>query len=521
MPAALRGQRPAWRDPRLWIGIVLVAASVVVGARVLAAADDTVQVWAAARDLGAGQRVEADDLVAQRVRFADADALEGYFTVDDELPADLELTRSVAGGELLPRGAVGTPDETGLVEVPVAVEPELVPPSVAPGDVVDVYVVAPISADADREGPGAATGWPRARRCDRRRRPRAGVVVRHQRQAPARPRRARGGRAGVLRPPGPLRRPEPHRGPTRMKVVLLLAAGAAWETRALAMLSGRRDLVVLKRCVDVDDLLATATSGQADTAVVAIEAPGFDLAAVDHLVKHGVRAVAVVGDELGTVRASRIGVRATVPGDDLEALPETITTDHQPAPEPPPTPDDPPPSQGRVIAVWGPAGAPGRTTVATTLAAVLGSRARTTLVDADPYGGTVAQALGVLDEVSGLLSAARLAGSGMLEERFASVQRAFDQQFTVVTGLPRPDRWTEVRPGTVELLAEIASRHGHVVIDTGFGLDDDDLSGRPAATSSPWPPSRSPTRCWSSAPPTRSACRGWSGRWSTSASGAP
>jgi len=49
---------------------VLVAASVVVGARVLAAADDTVQVWAAARDLGAGQRVEADDLVAQRVRFA-------------------------------------------------------------------------------------------------------------------------------------------------------------------------------------------------------------------------------------------------------------------------------------------------------------------------------------------------------------------------------------------------------------------------------------------------------------------
>jgi len=153
VPAALRGQRPAWRDPRLWIGIVLVAASVVVGARVLAAADDTVQVWAAGGDLGAGQRVEADDLVAQRVRFADSDALAGYFTTDDELPADLELTRSVAAGELLPRAAVGTPDETGLVEVPVAVEPELVPPSVGPGDVVDVYVVAPLSADAQ---PGQA-----------------------------------------------------------------------------------------------------------------------------------------------------------------------------------------------------------------------------------------------------------------------------------------------------------------------------------------------------------------------------
>ncbi len=149
VPPALRGHRSGWRDPRLWIGIVLVAASVVVGARVLAAADDTVQVWAAASDLGAGQRVGADDLVAQRVRFADTDALGGYFTVDDELPADLELTRSIGQGELLPRAAVGTPDQTGLVEVPIAVEPELVPPGVEPGDVVDVYVVAPISADAD------------------------------------------------------------------------------------------------------------------------------------------------------------------------------------------------------------------------------------------------------------------------------------------------------------------------------------------------------------------------------------
>ena len=41
--------------------------------------------------------------MAQRVRFADTGALGGYFTVDDELPADLELTRSVGAGELLPR----------------------------------------------------------------------------------------------------------------------------------------------------------------------------------------------------------------------------------------------------------------------------------------------------------------------------------------------------------------------------------------------------------------------------------
>lgn len=263
-----------------------------------------------------------------------------------------------------------------------------------------------------------------------------------------------------------------------MKVVLLLAAGAQWETSALRVLTGRRDLVVLKRCVDVDDLLATATSGQADTAVVAIEAPGLDLAAVDHLGDHGVRTIAVVTDEGGTVRAGRIGVRTCL--DDVGELPAAITTDQ--APEPlPPVPSEAPaqPVGGRILAVWGPAGAPGRTTVATALAAALSRRAPTTLVDVDPYGGTVAQALGVLDEVSGLLSAARLASTGLLEEQFAGVQRSLDRQLTVVTGLPRPDRWSEVRAGTVELLAELAGRRGHVVLDTGFSLEDDDLSGRP------------------------------------------
>jgi MinD-like ATPase involved in chromosome partitioning or flagellar assembly len=176
------------------------------------------------------------------------------------------------------------------------------------------------------------------------------------------------------------------------------------------------------------------------------------------------------------VRAGRIGVRTTVV--EVDELPTAIATDHEP--EPPATPPAAPPTtRGRVVAVWGPAGAPGRTTVATALAAALSRRARTTLVDVDPYGGTVAQVLGVLDEVSGLLSAARLAAGGLLEERFSSVQRALDKQLTVVTGLPRPDRWTEVRSGTVELLAETAGRHGHVVLDTGFSLDEDDLSGRP------------------------------------------
>jgi hypothetical protein len=150
---AQRVRRPGWRDPRLWIGVVLVAGSVVAGSRLLAAADDTVQVWTAASDLGAGERLSEDDLVAARVRFADEDTQSGYFAVDDELPAELELVQSVGAGELLPRTALGRPGDSGLVEVPIAVEPEQVPPSVAAGALVDVYVVAAPDPDAPAQDP--------------------------------------------------------------------------------------------------------------------------------------------------------------------------------------------------------------------------------------------------------------------------------------------------------------------------------------------------------------------------------
>jgi MinD-like ATPase involved in chromosome partitioning or flagellar assembly len=70
----------------------------------------------------------------------------------------------------------------------------------------------------------------------------------------------------------------------------------------------------------------------------------------------------------------------------------------------------------------------------------------------------------------------------VLEARFASVPRALDDRLAVVTGLPRPDRYAEVRPGVVEHLVEVAARHGHVVVDTGFSLEEDpgsDLVTRP------------------------------------------
>jgi MinD-like ATPase involved in chromosome partitioning or flagellar assembly len=250
-------------------------------------------------------------------------------------------------------------------------------------------------------------------------------------------------------------------------------------------------LALLRRCVDVADLLAAASAGQADVAVVALGAPGLDATAVEQLQRFRVRVVAVVPPgpaESHRLRAARLGIGALVAEDDLAALVAAVRDEEQilelaePATD---ATDAPAGSPGRVVAVWGPGGAPGRTSVAAAVASELAARRRrTTLVDADPYGGSVAQQLGILDEVSGLLAAARLATAGALQERFGSVQRSIGDRLTVVTGLPRADRWVEVRVGALEHLLDVAAASGDVVVDTGFSLEADpllpgDLGSRP------------------------------------------
>lgn len=157
-PPALRVVRPGWRDPRLWIGVLLVAGSVVAGARLLAAADDTVAVWAVSADRGSGTPVVAEDLVVERVRFADARAVERYFPADEPVPAETVLTRAVGAGELLARSAVGATEADLVLQVPLAVDPQRVPPDVATGSVVDVWVSdgTAVRGDAARAAAGRA-----------------------------------------------------------------------------------------------------------------------------------------------------------------------------------------------------------------------------------------------------------------------------------------------------------------------------------------------------------------------------
>lgn len=134
---------------------------------------------------------------------------------------------------------------------------------------------------------------------------------------------------------------------------------------------------------------------------------------------------------------------------------------------------------GSIVAVWGPTGAPGRTTVAVNLAAELAGLvgpAGTLLVDADTYGGTVAQTLGLLDEAPGIAAAARAAGQGVLDAAaLALLAPVVTDGLRVLSGISRAARWAELPGSSLDVVWDVARTVARwTVVDCGFGVEDDE-----------------------------------------------
>lgn len=132
---------------------------------------------------------------------------------------------------------------------------------------------------------------------------------------------------------------------------------------------------------------------------------------------------------------------------------------------------------GRLVAVWGPTGAPGRTTVAVALAVELALAGHRTLIaDADTYGPSIAQTLALLDESAGLAAAVRAANQGVLDlQRLAVLAPQAQPGLRVLTGIPRPARWPELRPSGLQVVWRVArSLASWTIVDCGFGLESDE-----------------------------------------------
>jgi len=309
---------------------------------------------------------------------------------------------------------------------------------------------------------------------------------------------------------------------------VLVAVTGAWEAPLVGALERSRSLVVLRRCADLAELLAVAATGRAGAALVSADLHRLDRAAVARLTSAGVVVVGLAAPAALREQEPRLlalGVSAVAPVDAPAALLEELVhaaqqeasarppvdehlaragsprardrggraasgdpadaldvgdlggsdgTDDALDPLPPPGPGARP---GRLVAVWGPPGAPGRTTVATGLAAELAAAGEEVLLaDADTHAASAAQVLGVLDESPGLAAACRSAGAGVLDARaLARAAVEVTPRLRLLTGVSRSSRWPELEPASLERVWEVARAQARwVVVDLGSPLEADE-----------------------------------------------
>lgn len=276
-----------------------------------------------------------------------------------------------------------------------------------------------------------------------------------------------------------------------MTTTVLTAVTHHAETSLVAVLGRAPGITLVRRCADLAELLSTGAAGVARVAVVSADLRGLDRDALRHLAGHGVRVAGfcAADDEDAERRLRQLGVATLLrPGDDpdtvgavLRGLADATTSrplDDTAVDLPPdPAAGDDPAVGARVTVVWGPTGAPGRSTLALTLAAgIAASGLRTLVVDLDTWGASLAQMLGLVDEAPGVAAAARASEQGTLDvPALARLAPEVTPRLRILTGLPRADRWPELRAAAVEDVLRLArSVADHVVVDAGFAVEDDE-----------------------------------------------
>ena len=190
----------------------------------------------------------------------------------------------------------------------------------------------------------------------------------------------------------------------------------------------------------------------------------------------GVRVIGLVSDEVTRRHAGSVGLFETAdamaPWPELERLLEGAH--HSPAKIAPRV------GRGTVITVWGPSGAPGRTTLAIGIAAEIAALGHSVaLADVDTHGASIAPALGMLDEAPGFAAACRLAGAESLTrdelERIGQRYESPKGGFWVLTGIGRPSRWPELSGDRVAATIRACREWvDYTILDTGSSLENDE-----------------------------------------------
>lgn len=259
-----------------------------------------------------------------------------------------------------------------------------------------------------------------------------------------------------------------------MSIGVLVALDGRSEEDLVRALAATPDLTVTRRCADTQELLAAAIA-QVGAVAVTGASEGIDRMAVERLLRAGVRTL-VVAPATEHDRIRRIGACPADPGADLIEAIRSLAGD-EPVASPPPPNDRDAPAPGRLVAVCGPTGSPGRSTIAINLAREIALGGDPVLlIDADIWGAAVAQMLGMLTDSAGLAAAARAAERGTLTVADLRIMAPeLLPHLQVLSGLPRSSRWREISAASMQTILEVASRTvPWVVIDAPVHFPEDD-----------------------------------------------
>lgn len=246
----------------------------------------------------------------------------------------------------------------------------------------------------------------------------------------------------------------------------------------------------VRACIGARDLAVASTPGLDDVLrsceVIVLQADRHSLtaAAVARCDRAATRILPLCATPADERRAAGFGTAAPLPLDaDAWAIGDALT-------RAPSAPSANEPRAGRVITVWGAAGSPGRTTIATELAVELSRGGRdAALVDADTHAPSLAMLLGIAEEGPGFAAACRQAERGLLDERELdriSIRLAAGAgQISVLPGINRASRWPELTELRVASALEACRTWADdTVVDVSWSIERDeeivsDLSGGP------------------------------------------
>ncbi|AWB93005.1 hypothetical protein [Aeromicrobium chenweiae] len=124
------------------LGVLLVLGATVLGARLAATSDDTVEYWSLKQDVRPGDPVVDGDLTPTRVRLSGG-AAGNYVRTDEEFAAPLDQlvwAHDMASGSLVGKDALVARSTQSRSQLPLSVTDGAAPADLARGDLVDVWV---------------------------------------------------------------------------------------------------------------------------------------------------------------------------------------------------------------------------------------------------------------------------------------------------------------------------------------------------------------------------------------------